>query len=818
MKTKSRLLISLAALLLTCSMLVGTTYAWFSESVTSENNVITAGNLDVDLYWSEDLVTWHNAENGPAVFSSGSWEPGYSQTRYLKIINSGELALRYSLTLNADGELSKLAGVIDVFTAEGPSDVQDYSALSESELSHRGTLAGVQGRLLRDNVLLPDGEQSDTYRQGSEIMVVSLKMKSQVSNEYQGLSLGSFRFKVDAVQFAYEEDSFGNGYEDGMVTDVTIEKPLVEGVCTILPENAISSASGVVFSGSPYAYINKALFSGKRISKIGIPVKTVSAIDENQTFTLSVVKTTSDTYEYVEKYTLKLPLDQLGESTTVNKWVYVDLSELNILLAEDETLAFGMPTDTVSWGYISKNNTRYNFRSATGKWSAYESSASIYFDVYTEQILHFEQTENGLQATYEAPVFDGVLSDFPASSISSGNDVSFASPPYAYTVNKDIFAGKTLTKIGIPVKKVNALNENQTFTLSVVKTTSEAYEYVAQYTLTLPVEQLGASTTVNSWVYVDLSHLDITLAEDETLAFGGKNDTVTWAWKNGYSSSQYYFRNVDEDWNKSSGGIFFDVYVKEILTYEEYLDRLAKEQERLEAELERKQREQELKALLSGKSVSILGDSISTYAGYSNNTSYNGTIGNNAVYYTGSNYVTNVNETWWMQAISRTGTQLLVNNSYSGDRVTVKGLSRALQLHNNQNISPDIIAVYLGINDFRTGVTKETFASKYDEMIGKMVEKYTDADIFLFTLVYTTDVNSGVDPDDLVYFNEAIEATAEKYGLPVVDLYNDSGINKQTMSANMGDGDLHPNYAGMDKITECFISTLMEEYLQGSGT
>ena len=71
-----------------------------------------------------------------------------------------------------------------------------------------------------------------------------------------------------------------------------------------------------------------------------------------------------------------------------------------------------------------------------------------------------------------------------------------------------------------------------------------------------------------------------------------------------------------------------------------------------------------------------------------------------------------------MQTISRTGMELVVNNSWSGDTVSGRGVSRALQLHNNANRAPDIIAVYLGINDFRTKVTAEVFAESKIRLLG----------------------------------------------------------------------------------------------------
>ena len=140
------------------------------------------------------------------------------------------------------------------------------------------------------------------------------------------------------------------------------------------------------------------------------------------------------------------------------------------------------------------------------------------------------------------------------------------------------------------------------------------------------------------------------------------------------------------------------------------------------------------------KTVSILGDSISTFKGVSNNTSYNSTIGNNIVWYHGVAWRQNIltsDQTWWSQAISQLGMKLLVNNSSAGSRVyeTYEGsavtpgayLDRCVQLHNNSGKTPDVIWVYLGTNDFdrayaQTAVAPSEYlgsASKvtYDQLI-----------------------------------------------------------------------------------------------------
>lgn len=159
---------------------------------------------------------------------------------------------------------------------------------------------------------------------------------------------------------------------------------------------------------------------------------------------------------------------------------------------------------------------------------------------------------------------------------------------------------------------------------------------------------------------------------------------------------------------------------------------------------------------------------------------------------------------------------VLVNNSYSGDRVTNYGQSRCEQLHDdtgtNAGTNPDIIAVYLGINDFDSGVSADTFKTSYDTMIGKMCAKYDSADIYLFTLIPNNANNRSV--SDMLAYNTAIREIAEKYGCTVVDLYENSGITADNVSAYTGDSEcLHPNMAGMDKMTDCFWNVLYNKYV-----
>ena len=95
--TKRALLSSVVALLVCFTMLLGTTFAWFTDSVTSAGNIIQSGNLDIEMYWAEgtedpNTTSWTNASTG-AIFDYDNWEPGYVEVRHIKIANEGTLAL-----------------------------------------------------------------------------------------------------------------------------------------------------------------------------------------------------------------------------------------------------------------------------------------------------------------------------------------------------------------------------------------------------------------------------------------------------------------------------------------------------------------------------------------------------------------------------------------------------------------------------------------------------------------------------------------------------------------------------------------------------
>ena len=136
--TKKSLLTSALCLLLCMSMLVGTTFAWFTDEVKSGNNIIAAGNLDVNLYWSTNGADWTPVDADTNVFKTGTlWEPGHTEVVYLKVVNEGTLALKYNLDVivvsevpgtNVANDPFKLSDYILYNVYEGIKDYADSAA------------------------------------------------------------------------------------------------------------------------------------------------------------------------------------------------------------------------------------------------------------------------------------------------------------------------------------------------------------------------------------------------------------------------------------------------------------------------------------------------------------------------------------------------------------------------------------------------------------------------------------------------------------------------------------------------------------------
>ena len=216
--TKRALLMSALAVLACVSMLIGSTFAWFTDSVTSAGNIIKAGTLDVTMEWKDATATgaqqaYKDASAG-AIFNYDKWEPGYVEAKNIKISNVGSLALKYDLHIAANGEVSELVEVIDVFFAEGEYVLADRNM---AELTKIGTLRDVLDGM-------PANMTGDLAANTADTVTIALKMQEDAGNTYQGLAIGSnFSVILMATQDTVEADSFGTDYDDTPIPEMDIQ-------------------------------------------------------------------------------------------------------------------------------------------------------------------------------------------------------------------------------------------------------------------------------------------------------------------------------------------------------------------------------------------------------------------------------------------------------------------------------------------------------------------------------------------------------------------------------------------------------------------
>lgn len=242
--TKRALCTSIVALLICFTMLIGTTYAWFTDSVTSSGNKIQSGTLDVQLTWTDDAAaaedTWNDveADNADPIFDYELWEPGYTAVRYLKVKNNGTLALKYKVQIITNGSLAqngvKLSDVIDVYYAPSKVDVPDRDLDNNTNLTKLGTLTQflTGGAVINDELLATE----------SDYATLVLQMQESAGNEYQGLTVGtSFDIMLFAAQLTYEEDSFDETYDEDAIFEGTASETVVPGEVT---EIVILAADG----------------------------------------------------------------------------------------------------------------------------------------------------------------------------------------------------------------------------------------------------------------------------------------------------------------------------------------------------------------------------------------------------------------------------------------------------------------------------------------------------------------------------------------------------------------------------------------------
>ena len=224
--TKRALLTSVTALVMCVVMLVGTTFAWFTDTASTGVNKIQAGNLDIELAYKNTYIPDGTpildggfaavTENTKVFDEDALWEPGHVEYVVLKISNAGTLALKYKLGINIAEE-------------KGSKSVVDNKDFKLSDYIKFAVIDGDKGDLGRDVLVAEAGagtELSKGYTPTEEhlltgenkIVTLVVWMPTTVGNdanykageEAPSIDLG---ISVAATQYTYEEDSFDKTYD-----------------------------------------------------------------------------------------------------------------------------------------------------------------------------------------------------------------------------------------------------------------------------------------------------------------------------------------------------------------------------------------------------------------------------------------------------------------------------------------------------------------------------------------------------------------------------------------------------------------------------
>ena len=250
--TKKSFVFSVISLLLCLSMFVGTTFAWFTDSVSSKNNIIQAGQLDVEMHWADGkddpaTANWQDASRG-AIFNYEMWEPGYTEVRHIKIANTGSLALQYKVIIVANSVVSKLADAIDVYYIDPATQVSTRYDLDNAQ--KLGTLTEVLAAL---------GETGTGYLANGESDTITLafKMQESAGNEYQGIELceGGFSVQLIATQAVGESDSFGDDYDSNAIPDFFAGFQGGSAYASVVADDQGLTAAEVVMAGGDVSAI-----------------------------------------------------------------------------------------------------------------------------------------------------------------------------------------------------------------------------------------------------------------------------------------------------------------------------------------------------------------------------------------------------------------------------------------------------------------------------------------------------------------------------------------------------------------------------------
>lgn len=296
--TKRALLMSALSLLMCVSMLIGSTFAWFTDSVTSGNNKIVAGNLDVALYHTNGTDTDEEVTDTTKLFDEVAlWEPGAMVWEKLTVRNLGSLALKYTLSVN----------VSDVSVVNGKSlaDVLKVAVMTEQPTRDNiktATTQDLETFALKGEGVLDAKTGVDTFYVAIYWAPTADDNDYNIAGEQLYATLG---VNLLATQATVEKDSFNNQYDANAKYDVdiwdgkTVTAPVADadGVYHITSAADLVGMMNVtgnsIYKGKTIVLDNNIDLGGRTVKGIGGISANFAGVFDGQGYTISNFKVDS---------------------------------------------------------------------------------------------------------------------------------------------------------------------------------------------------------------------------------------------------------------------------------------------------------------------------------------------------------------------------------------------------------------------------------------------------------------------------------------------------------------------------------------------
>ena len=263
--TKRALLTSVMALVMCVVMLVGTTFAWFTDTASTGVNKIQAGNLDIEVqYRTTADGVWKALDNATDLFGAEGtlFEPGHTRVVELKIKNAGNLALKYKIGMNV---VSETAGT----NKDGnPYKLSDYLKVAATGFQQYPAEGGI-GAAMEWAIFQPGNvvkwtphDFADFYLEyasngsvhvlqpgAAQILGIKVYMPESVGNEANAKTPDdaasiSFGLNILATQYTTESDSFGTQYDKDATYPVADNEGLKNAIGSATDGSTVLIASG----------------------------------------------------------------------------------------------------------------------------------------------------------------------------------------------------------------------------------------------------------------------------------------------------------------------------------------------------------------------------------------------------------------------------------------------------------------------------------------------------------------------------------------------------------------------------------------------